>query len=245
MMKKNDTNKMYMYETVLQTCTKYNEAWNAFPAFASNVEQFNGKVGQLWALANEQTQPFTNFAKEKSLVRTGLMDSYRVLREILRMYAMQEDNYELMLVAAPSKSKLLGGKEIECIAHCRTFANAIQSVLTELGTFNITQAKLDAFVALIEAFETAVASPRNAIVARRLLNERIAAKVREIDLHLRFSLDALASLFEESHPDFFDEYHFSRKIVHYAHKRGTHHIAPSTDADAAERDDGADFTPHT
>lgn len=237
-MKKKDVNKLYMYETVKQTCAKHADAWSNVPAIGESINNFNARVLELWALDEEHKHPIKNFKLSKEKVRKDLVENYLVLREIMKMHALRTDNYELMLIATPNKSRLLYGKEALCVAHCRSFATAFQVILPELDNTTLDQASLNSFISLINLFETAISSPRNAIIARRMLTVRISEKVREIDRILSVDLDALVGLLKNTQADFVDEYHLARIIIPYATKHHTDTPPMPVIPKPSERDDG-------
>lgn len=239
-MKKKDVNKLYMYETVKQACAKYADAWANVPAIVESINSFNARVLELWALDEEHKHPIKNFAQNKAKMRRDLVENYLVLREIMKMHALRTDNYELMLVATPNKSRLLYGKEALCVAHCRSFATAFQVILPELDSTTLDQASVDRFISLINHFEAAISSPRNAIIARRMLTVSISAKVREIDRILSVDLDALVGLLKNTQAEFVEEYHLARIIIPYATKHHPDTPLVPVITKPSERDDGND-----
>lgn len=243
-MQKKFNDKIYMYEAVLRACKRHETAWLSMPAFVSAYQKLSDNVDLLKLMAKEHEMPVTVSAIVKQNARNVLMEKFLLLAGVAKSHALLTDNVSLMIVARHSKSALNRKTERNLISISQDLADLLAPVIGDLAAYNLDQTTLDDFNASIIAFDDLVSTPRNAIVQKRVLTARIAALIRETDSFLRITIDPAVRLFVSSHPDFYNEYRFARKVVYHNGKPSvvSGSNGPSKPVGPA-RDDGAGTLP--
>lgn len=112
-----------------------------------------------------------------------------------------------------SRSTLVYGREAAVLARVRDIHAAATTHLAKLADYGITQAKLTALKKKIDAFEAALAKPRQQIATSSAATQTLAQQFTMADTILNKRLDKLVYQFKDSAPDFFNAYQTARSIV--------------------------------
>lgn len=214
-MEKKQLEKMYMYEAVLQTCAKYQPAWSGWPVFVTTLDEFRALHDELRDLNALHKEPTANFAAVKSEARKRLIERYMMITGILKAHAGSTQNFRLKEFAKHSPSSIKKMREEDCGAYSREFIIGIEENLTELAPFQIDQILIDEFAALVDAFETAIATPRVAIIAKRALTATIYSKFKTADEVLKIKLSSMVNFLRYDEPGFYRAFNYAKVVVHH------------------------------
>ncbi len=206
------TNKLRAYQAVDLVLESNQSIWESLPAFATAVGEFTAILPEIQALAQTQASR-EGAANEKAYALAALGDAAFEIGAAVHAYAVTTHDFALEGRVDFSRTFVIAGREAAVLARVRDIHAAATVQLTNLGDYGITQAKLTAFKKKIDAFEAALAKPRQQIVTGSAATQNLQAQFNEADAILSKRLDKLVVQFKTSAPDFFNAYQTARSVV--------------------------------
>jgi hypothetical protein len=191
---------------------KYKNTWQSHEAFADGVEALGEKLSEIdeqvdIALGNPGA------AQLKERERKDLGTSVCEVIGAVRSYATKNDDPELLARVGYSASDVTAGKSSDVVARCRAIWSAATEVVTDLGKYGITPAKLTLLKKRIDAYDAAKVAPRQSRVKKSAATQLLRRLVRDSVNILRDQLDGLMVQFKGASPNFYEEYFASRVVV--------------------------------
>lgn len=201
-----------MLTTVKAVLNEHNETWQSHVAFAEGFDSLGETIASINAQA-QLAQGNPGATNAKALARQALGETACEIIGGLRAYATVSGNAELAAKVKFSPSEVVSGKANEVVTRCRNIHAAADELVSSLGDYGITAAKLTAFKNRINAFETVKSAPRQSRVTQSAAAQLIPQLVRSGVAILRDQLDGLVLQFKAANPTFYEEYFAARAVV--------------------------------
>lgn len=127
-------------------------------------------------------------------------------------------------------SDLLRSRDPESAGLCQNIRTSAADVLASLGDYKVTTTDLTDLAQKISTYETALAVPADARVAKKRATDNIDAAFVDFDDILESRMDRLIPKFQSISPDFVKDYWNARNIVDLGGGRATGGNNPPTPA---------------
>jgi len=225
-MNKRQYNKMAMYDVVILECDKNIALISTIIVLLGRYNDYKGRVAALKTLMAEGVLSLKGASVGKKEYRILLARTGSDYAAIIRSYADDTHNYELLEKMQISETNILYDRDEKVVPYCIDIYNAGITNLAALTPYNITGTMLADFSASITAYEMLNQKPGLVRVERKTLNANIDQTMTEIDDILNKHIDNQMRSFRLAQPDFFTNFTNARVIVdlHGASKRKTNEI---------------------
>lgn len=231
-MKRIMKNKVAMYQAVKSVIAANQTVWGNLPAFGMANDEFNTLLDQLWEQSVARQQALMGVTAMKNAVRQEATDKTMYLVNALSAYAVFSNNVELAHQVAVKKNDILRKSKIGALEHMEIVIEKALEHLSGLASFGVDQPRIDELQALHAELEEQFNAPRQAIVERKVLTEKLNDLVHRIDSLLVFRLDRLVAIVSAEAPDFLRTYKAARRVIHIPGKQS------AKENPDPERDDG-------
>ena len=221
-----------MYKAVQTTLQVNGQSWSEIPAFVAAQVLFTSKISLLEDHIFEQETVMRGVTADKRKKRE---EAARVTLEVAKAiaaYAARVDNPGLAKSVQVSRSKIIYTTHIRTLNMIDAIIEKGTEHLNVLEDFGIDQEKMDELQTLRDELETAVGTPRQAILSRKAATQLIKSTIKEIDAILKGQLDNLVESLRWSVPDLYLQYSDARVIYSY----GTRH-SDTEDGSPTQNDD--------
>ncbi len=212
-MKKNQENKVNMYNAVTAYCDQSTAITASLPAFAPELAGFKGIIEEIDAVAVLESKIITGFAKNKAELRATLEIAGDKLATALFAFATAEGDLVLQQQVNYTLSDFLRMRDDEISVVAQGLLGFATPIVAGLASYGITVATLDDFADLIDEYDEVIAAPRNAAALRKTYIAQLKTLFKAADDFLKLRLDKLANQFRTSNPQFYLTYKHNRKIV--------------------------------
>ncbi|WP_188361756.1 carboxypeptidase-like regulatory domain-containing protein [Flavobacterium orientale] len=182
------------------------------PNFNSEYQDFVTALNDLRAASEDQLYNRTGARVEKELLQTAMVDLSMNIASRIRAYAYDSGNWFLFRKVNKSRSSIAKMKDSLSMDYCQMVHDEGTALLASLGAYGVVAQDLTDLQAAITVYMEWLPKPRTAIVDRRVQTELVSqylgvcsAKVAAMDVHVK--------MLEWSHPEFYERYTFSRKLV--------------------------------
>jgi hypothetical protein len=237
-------NKLSMYRAVRQVIQKHNSSWTGLTAFESGVTKFLDKVTELENLSYQKAKALMGAKSHRDKQRAITADLTLKVSNALFAYAstIGDEILKAKVHYAPSTLKYTpNSRFLQLVEGLIATANEL---VTDITPYGVDQNKVDALeIAYLELVEIANL-PRQAIVSRKVISEKIDNAISEVDTVLKDQLDRLVVLLKDDELDFVLTYEGARTILDHPATRRKLNLDDSTeeaqdDVFPEDQDDGS------
>jgi len=212
-MTNNQENRLSMYLTVQQVTNYFSEVWQGYIPFKNQYAEFEKLIEEIQAIRPVQEGVITGVTKDKRDARNILTKKGLDIEAKLYAFASITGNNKLKDRVNYSPSEFRNCRDTVVIDYIRVIYNAASQYITELAEYDLTQENLDELKALNDAFSASVENPRQSVTNRAKATKYLKGYFKEADIVLKERLDKLINYFEESSPDFWNQFISARMII--------------------------------
>lgn len=206
------TLKLNAHRTLSDTLESFKTTWTPLAAFKRAVTAFDNCLESIDELARIQADK-SGAGAEKALCLVALVTDAHTIGSAVAALAADTDDAALAAKVDFSRSDLARGREAQIITRCENIHAAATENLDALDDeYGVTQAKLTALQAKIDAFRSAQPKPRRTRATSSAATEQLRACFTQADQILKGKLDKLVVQFEADAPQFYAEYTSARRI---------------------------------
>lgn len=208
-------NKFAMAQAVNVVLTKkaYQLLWLTIPGFVKLQASLATEIAFITKNAPLTLRRKTGSAEDKEAARLALCKAALIVAGAVSAYAHEAGNHELLVRVDTTLTLLLGGRGQDSHSKCEDILSAATANLAALGDYAVTQASLDNLQQLLDDYEELLPLPQVAIGSAKGTGQAIDASLDRIDGILNNGLDNLMLKFEDTNPDFFNDYTNARIII--------------------------------
>ncbi|MBK6541614.1 MAG: hypothetical protein IPG10_10125 [Flavobacteriales bacterium] len=212
-MKKKDESKLSMFYALLQVLARHAAAWTGLVPFKNARDEFEGNVTSLEDATQTQETSLKGVALDKRFKKEKMVKKTMEVARSIFAYAEDQGDVVLQAKVNYSPSALLLARDAVVGQTCQNIHDLGTTLLASLGAYGLVAADLTAQQNAIDAYVATVGSPRAALTVRKGATAEIDALVKDSMKILTNRMDMMMAEFEESHPEFFQEYFDARMIV--------------------------------
>ncbi len=213
-MKKNDNNSFRMYLAVQMILAKFAAIWAGLVSMGTTNTEFDALVDKIKADLEIQKQGITGYTKEKKKIKFNMATAAYALCRKVRSYAYAVDNRELVGKLKIFFSLMYYKSSSKAVAYANNILNAAKEMTDADRTkFGISDAEVTGLEDLIKAFDEYTSSPRGEIIERVMATKNIRVNCKLVNKLLTERMDNEMANFQESNPDFFEQYKEARKVI--------------------------------
>jgi hypothetical protein len=176
-------------------------------------EELREIIRQISLAAQKKSVIFTGIAVDKRNLKEALCLKASRFAGVVYAYGSTVKDYTLTADMNVSFSGLMRMTGASIAPQCQFILNRGAALLSELGDYGITQARIDDLQSAIDDFSAASVRPRVAKAERTVQVANLVALYKRADTLLHKKLDKLIDSFESEHSDFVHRYKASRIII--------------------------------
>ena len=198
---------------VVLTKKAYQPLWQSTPGFVKLQGSLATELAFITKNAPATLRRKTGSAEDKDAARLALCKAGLIIAGAVSAYAHQTGNHELLVRVDTTLTLLLGGRGQDSFSKCEDILSAATANLAALADYSVTQADLDNLQSLLDDYEELLPLPQVAIGSAKSVGQAIDAALDRLDGILNNGLDNLMLKYEDTHPDFFNDYTNARIII--------------------------------
>ena len=208
-------NKFAMAQSVNVVLTKkpYQPLWQPIPGFVKLQGNLTTEIAFITKNAPQTLRRKTGSAEDKDAARLALCKAAFIVAGAVAAYAHDVGNHELLVRVDTTLTLLLSGRGQDSYSKCEDILEAATANLASLGDFAVTQAVLDNLQQLLEDYDELLPQPQVTIGSNKSVGQAIDASLERITGILENGLDNLMLKFEDTNPDFYNDYTNARIII--------------------------------
>ena len=191
----------------------YKPLWQPIPGFVKLQASLATEIAFITKNAPKTLRRKTGSAEDKEAARLALCKAALIIAGAVAAYAHQAGNHELLVRVDTTLTLLLGGRGQDSYSKCEDILSAATANLVALADYAVTQASLDNLQQLLDDYDELLPLPQVAIGSAKSTGQAIDASLDRIDGILNNGLDNLMLKFEDTNPDFFNDYTNARIII--------------------------------
>ena len=222
-MTREQINLLSMLKSVLQFFTENPQLLEGKPALQAAVEKVRAYVSEVEAL--EQAQAIGSKADTalKRETKTSIISALLKVLAGIGAHGAAINDTRLKMAADVSEYELKKMRDNNLIIQTNATHELAMSVATDLETWHVTQADIDALDTNSAAFEAKDPAIKNIKARSTKATADIKAKLDEAYNFTKDSLDAMMLPYKTVNPKAYGHYQKAREIIHLAggHKKGT------------------------
>jgi hypothetical protein len=208
-----------MLNAVKQVTNFHSEVWDTFPAFKQQFNEFKTQIQNINDTLMDQRKTTTGVTKAKQDTRNNVVKTGLIISESCFAYANVIGDLKTASRVSFRISDLMKGRDSELLADLRVIHEIAQQNIDALADYGVSQEDADEFHDLIEAYAAVLENPRQAVTNKARATKKLKELFSFTDSILKNRLDRLVNRYKESHPDFWNQFKFARKIVNLGHRR--------------------------
>lgn len=232
-MNKTQTNDVNMLLRVIKIFSDYAKIFKAYKPLKVFIESFEQKEANLDADIKQQALAELNNSQKKDAKKAKAAKTILPLAQTAKAWAKATGKTELEQLFDVNKNSFTGD-EIAVATLEENIAKAIKDNLANMNDYEITDADANEALAAVADFKAAIGTPQVSTGNLKVLNEKIAAEIKEMKNLLAEDIDPLMEArFSVKNAKEYGEYVEARKIglVGFMHTTISCHVY--TDASKA------------
>lgn len=206
-------NKLRMYQAVRRVIQSNNASWNGLAAFENAVTRFSQKVTELENLTYKKSKALLGIKSKRDQKREAIIQQALFVANALYAYAANIGDEKLKADVNYSPSKMKYAPISKFLQIVNGLINTANDHLNDLGDYGIDQPLMDDLTLAHMEFIEMANLPRQAVVSRKVMTQKIKSTVSDIDTVLNDQLDKLIVLLTEQDPTFVMTYEGARTII--------------------------------
>jgi hypothetical protein len=206
------SNKLTMYENVLDVMHTHAAAWKKTPIVAEAVKELEATIPQIRKAGAAKATSLSGVTTAKGRKKGEMAElAYRVAG-LAGAYAAKADNDTLREALHFTRTQLAQCKDNSAIDRCTAIHDKVRPLLAGVEAYGVTAADLDALKAAIAAFQGLIRAKGQQRTTRTTTVQSLASLFTHADTLLKVQLDKLMLRYEPTHREFFEAYANSRVL---------------------------------
>jgi hypothetical protein len=191
----------------------YQLLWQPIPGFVKLQGNLATEIAFITTNAPKVVRRKTGTADDKEAARLAMCKAALILAGAVAAYAHEVGNHELLVRVTTTLTALMSRRGQDSYDKCEDILSAATANLTVLADNAVVQADLDNLQSLLDDFDELLPQPRVAIGSLKSTGQALDASLDRIDGILNNGLDNLMLKFEDTNPDFYNDYTNARIII--------------------------------
>ncbi len=206
------SNKLTMYEHVLDVMHTHAAAWKKTPIVADAVKELEALIPQMRKSAAATATSLTGVTTAKGRKKGEMTELAYRIAGLTSAYAAKTDNDGLHAALHFSRTQLAQSKDNTAIDRCTAIHDQVRPLLAQVEAYGVTAADLDALKAAIAAFQGLIRAKGQQRTTRNATVQSLAGLFTHADTLLKVQLDKLMLRYEPTHREFYEAYANSRVL---------------------------------
>ncbi len=206
------SNKLTMYENVLEALHTHAAAWKKTPVVANTVKELEALIPQIRKASAAKATSLTGVTTAKTRKKGEMTELAYRIAGLSSAYAAKVDNHSLRGALDFSRNTLARSKDNIAIDRCTAIHDQVRPLLAQVEAYGVTAADLDALKGAIAAFQGLIRAKGQQRTTRATTVQSLAGLFTHADTLLKVQLDKLMLRYEPTHRDFFEAYANSRVL---------------------------------
>lgn len=206
-------NTLNMYYVVQDYCKQNDHIWETDVPFKIAFELFVAKLPEIEQNRNQQSKNLTGLTQEKNQKKLDLAQKAYYIANRLQSYAEVNQKLELLNKVNFTENILSRMRETNLIGVCTQILDSAKAELANLSIYKVTQDNVDALKAALKTYQNILGKPRAAKSTTVTATANLPQLFKETNEILKKRLDRDIEVFKISHPDFYNGYFSSRKVI--------------------------------
>jgi hypothetical protein len=219
-MNKSQINKSRMFGSVDLVLDNHSQIFSQLEDMVLAHQRLKNGIDLLGQHRQVQETDNTGLTDNKIDLRLNLINHILPLSAAIKSHAIFTKNKELKAKASYTRSDLLNAPDPVLYDICLLLLNLATPILPELAKYFVDQQKCDFLETLLANFKAAIPQKRVANSASKVSTANIGEVFNSLTLFLKEEMDVLMLLYQQTNPDFYNEYLNARKIVGYTGPSG-------------------------
>ena len=216
-----------MYQAVLATIKRHEEAWTGVPKFEEGVGLMEQKMTKILVLSGKIDQLKSHATQEIIEIEQTMRNKLHALVMMAKRYAETTENRTLVAELTVTKSTLRRGSAAVRMNRYGRYINMVVGLENELVDFGVSTELLIELLNLRDAFNDLLYKPRERTVKRKEINQAINDLVREIDDVLVNQLRPMVQIIGRTNPKFMRQFTAAMIIVDLRNRKSAKHTNPA------------------
>ncbi|MDR2148728.1 MAG: hypothetical protein LBE91_19990 [Tannerella sp.] len=206
--------KLNMAQRVSETLKRYESVYAGIAPMTAAVAELNAGVANIRDTQKEQeTAGVSASTLKKREAERKMIEPCVRIANALYVIGFTTGDKELITLQGTSENSFYNTTGNNALALARRISDLAQARISELQTYGVEDTEIAALGTAIEAFQTLIAKPMDAIGERKQKTSNLAQLFAGLDSALYDKLDRLMVLFKHSAPEFYGEYRTARNII--------------------------------
>lgn len=214
-MEKKIENRLIMLKATLSLMEQNRPTWQENTPLVNAINQTGELLDEIESIKVTVSQNNSGLVIDKENQKEALIATVFELSSTLAAYASQVGDPILQQKADYPISYFQNLRNAELGTTARLLATLLTEKLPELETYGVTTLKVDALREQTGIYETTLPNVRVTVSARKAANEKIKELTKTALKITDEQTDRLMVMFKQSHPDFYNAYLNTRKVVDY------------------------------
>lgn len=200
------------------------------PALAAKVDELGIMLGRLRKLVAAQAESVRGKIVNREAVLVTFEAATLAVAGAVLSYATDKKLGELATKVDLSRSDLVKTRYSERPGLAQRVHDAAATVVADLAHYEVTPQTLIDFQAVIDEAATAVAEPRNTVVAKKVATAELATGIKEVRDFFALHLDPLMNKVRAKGPSIYARYREARVVIDRPATHATAETEPTTPA---------------
>ncbi len=182
-------------------------------AFLTLINLIKTNVEAIVSLEGQTNSTVTGIGEQKEVIKNSLVQTSALIMQTVFAYANKNGLQELAAKMRITPSQLSRMKDSVLTGTVEGAISAVTDVLTDLTTYNITQAVVDMWQDNLDAFTGIVSNPKVAQDGLDVLRNQIQDYLRDNVNLLYNQADTIALQFKSNNLNYYRGYKKARKLI--------------------------------
>jgi hypothetical protein len=222
-------NRYLMLKNVSEWLAKHVEKFTGMPAVIFIITQFNEVLGRIEAIMNLQETAAIGKTSKKTEAIESLIAVIMPIRAVVYVLARTTGRAEARANAEVQEWELRSMRHSELLERAERIHRDAVGLGAEIATYGITEEKLQAVGAAIDALRVSMHEKESGVAERIGARYTLVNLLAQAEDLLTGQLDHLIDLFRDSDPVFYEGYWASRSTRNLGVRHEQPAPAPGTD----------------
>lgn len=206
------TNKLNMYDAVMQFLNSYPEVWSDNPTISAIVLSFSNHVDAINGNDLLQKTSTVGITENKTAAKDAMAHAAILAAKAGFAHANVINDIELAAQFKVSLSEIKAAKDTDADDICQNIHNALQPHINHMQNYGVNAATQSALQDAIDTFSALIGKPKS--VASVSINATLSIEqhFEAADNILLNQLDPILMQFEITNPAFYNQYNSVRVI---------------------------------
>jgi len=206
-------NKLSMGLAVQKVVNQNNGIWSGLPAFVTAFGDYETIIQDIQSNRVVQEMDTRGVTLDKAGAEAVLIEKTLVVSTGTYAYAVATNNNTLKEKVNYSPSDLRRSRDTILRDICQLIHDEANAVIGDLADYGILPADLTDLQNKIDAYNNAIAAPREAITDRSRATEELKEFFKLMDVVLNDRIDKIMEQFKKDNPKFHRQYFNARIII--------------------------------